>query len=66
MSVNSTSSEEEMEEEEAAAAMVSVSSNWTQQNVYSPELGSANVMFPSPGTAINSSLEHGAFELRLG
>ena len=64
MSVNSTSSEEEMEEE--AAAMVSVSSNWTQQNVYSPELGSANVMFPAPGTAINSSLEHGAFELRLG
>ena len=57
-----------MEEgEEEAAAMVSVTppspSNWTQQNVYSPELGSANALFPSPGTAINSSLEHGAFEL---
>ena len=57
------------ESEEEAAAMVSVTplpSNWTQQNVYSPELGSANVLFPSPGTSINSSLEHGAFELLLG
>ena len=56
-------------EEEEAAAMVSVTpspTNWTQQNVYSPELGSANALFPSPGTAINSSLEHGAFELWLG